>query len=102
MKKAGAPIEWIKTVNPVFVAISPIALSAKAPHPNAARLLLNFLLSKDTQQFLRNSNRISGRADIEPLVPEMHHSKLKLTAIDPQIAEDLNRHASEFREIYFR
>ena len=30
------------------------------------------------------------------------HSKLKLTAIDPQIAEDLNRHASEFREIYFR
>ena len=41
-------------------------------------------------------------ADIEPLVPEMHHSKLKLTAIDPQIAEDLNRHASEFREIYFR
>ena len=37
-----------------------------------------------------------------PLVPEMHHSKLKLTAIDPQIAEDLNRHASEFREIYFR
>jgi len=102
MKKAGAPIEWIKTVNPVFVAISPVGLSAKAPHPNAARLLLDFMLSKDSQQFLRNSNRLSGRSDIEPLVPEMHHSKLKLTAIDPQIAEDLNRHASEFREIYFR
>jgi len=102
MKKAGAPIEWVKTVNPVFVAISPVGLSAKAPHPNAARLLLDFMLSKDSQQFLRNSNRLSGRADIEPLVPEMHHSKLKLTAIDPQIAEDLNRHASEFREIYFR
>ena len=102
MKKAGAPIEWIKTVNPVFVSLAPIALAAKAPHPNAARLLLDFLLSKESQQFLRNSNRISGRADIEPLVPEMHHSKLKLAAIDPQIAEDLNRHASEFREIYFR
>jgi hypothetical protein len=68
----------------------------------AARLLVDFLLSKDSQQFLRNSNGISGRADVEPLVPERHHSKLKLTAIDPQIAEDLNRHASEFREIYFR
>ncbi|MDP9128959.1 MAG: extracellular solute-binding protein [Candidatus Binatota bacterium] len=102
MKKAGAPIEWIKTVNPVFLSLAPIALAAKAPHPNAARLLLDFLLSKDSQQFLRNSNRISGRADVEPLVPEMHHSKLKLTAIDPQIAEDLHRHASEFREIYFR
>ena len=102
MKKAGAPIEWIKTVNPVFVAMSPVAVAAKAPHPNAARLLLDFLLSKDSQQFLRNSNRVSGRADIEPLVPEMHHSKLKLFAIDPQIGEDLNRHTSEFREIYFR
>ncbi len=102
MKKAGAPIEWIKTVNPVFVAISPVGLSAKAPHPNAAKLLLDFMLSKESQQFLRSANRLSGRADIEPLVPEMHHSKLKLTAIDPQIAEDLNRHASEFREIYFR
>jgi hypothetical protein len=32
----------------------------------------------------------------------MHHSKLKLTALDPQIAKDLNRHAREFREVYFR
>jgi len=44
----------------------------------------------------------TARADIKPLVPAMHHSKLKLTALDPQIAKDLNRHAREFREVYFR
>jgi iron(III) transport system substrate-binding protein len=102
MKKAGAPIECVKTINPVFVAQSPVGLAAKAPHPNAARLYLDFMLSKEAQLILRSFNRSSARNDVEPLVPEMHHSKLKLVAIDPKVAEDLNRYANEFRDIYFR
>ena len=102
MKKAGAPIDWVKTVNPVFVALSPAGLAAKAPHPNAGKLLLDFILSYESQQQLRSANRLSGRADIEPLVPEMHHSKLKLAAIDPKVTDEINRYAKEFREIYFR
>ena len=102
MKKQGAPIEWVKTSNPIFVTLTPLSLAAKAPHPNAAKLLLDFLLSKESQTALRNVNRISARVDVEPLVPEMHHSKLKLFAIDPKIAEDLNRYAAEYRDIYFK
>jgi len=102
MKKAGAPIEWAKTSNPIFVALSPTGLAAKAPHPNAGKLLLDFMLSFESQQQLRSANRLSGRVDIEPLVPEMHQSKLKLAAIDPKVSDDINRHAKEFREIYFR
>jgi iron(III) transport system substrate-binding protein len=102
MKKAGAPIDWVKTSNPVFVALSPASLAAKAPHPNAGKLLLDFMLSYESQQQLRSANRLSGRMDIEPLVPEMHHSKLKLAAIDPKVSDDIKRHANEFREIYFR
>ena len=102
MKKAGAPVEWAKTSNPIFVALSPTGLAAKAPHPNAGKLLLDFMLSYESQQQLRSANRLSGRLDIEPLVPEMHHSKLKLAAIDPKVSDDINRHAKEFREIYFR
>jgi hypothetical protein len=64
--------------------------------------LLDFKLSHESQQELRNANRLSGRVDIEPLVPEMHPSKLKLAAIDPKVSDDINRHAKEFREIYFR
>ena len=102
MKKAGAPIDWVKTSNPVFVALSPAGLAAKAPHPNAGKLLLDFMLSYESQQHLRSANRLSGRMDIEPLVPEMHYSKLKLAAIDPKVSDEIKRHASEFREIYFR
>ncbi len=102
MKKAGAPIDWAKTADPVFVTISPVAVAAKAHNPNAARLLMDFILSKEGQTVLRGANRISGRLDIEPLVPDMNPAKLKLFAIDSGVAEELNRYSKEFREIYFK
>jgi len=78
MKKSGAPVEWVKTADPVFAALSPVAVAAKARHPNSAKLLMDFVLSREAQLVLRNANRLSGRLDIEPLVPEMHPSKIKI------------------------
>src|ERR1043166_3244839 len=101
MKKSGAPIEWAKTADPIFVNLSPVAVAAKAHHSNAAKLLMDFVLSKEAQLVLRNANRSTGRLDVEPLVPEMHPSKLKIAAIDPGVGEELNRYSKEFREIYF-
>ena len=102
MKKSGAPIEWVKTADPVFVTLAPVAVAAKARNPNAAKLLMDFVLSKEAQLVLRNANRSSGRLDVEPLVPEMHPGKLKIAAIDPTVGEQLSKYSKEFREIYFR
>lgn len=101
MKKSGAPLEWVKSADPVFVTLSPVAVAAKARNPNAARLLMDFVLSKEGQLILRNANRLSGRLDVEPLVPDMQPGKLKLAAIDPGVAEELSKYSREFREIYF-
>ncbi len=101
MKKSGAPIEWVKAADPVFVTLSPVAVAAKARNPNAAKLLMDFVLSKEGQLILRGANRLSGRLDVEPLVPDMHPGKLKLAAIDPGVAEELAKYSREFREIYF-
>lgn len=102
MKKAGAPIEWVKTADPIFVSLSPVAVAAKARNPNAAKLLMDFVLSKEGQLLLRKVNRISGRSDVEPLTPEMDAGKLKLVAIDPNVTEELPKYSKEFRDIYFR
>ena len=102
MKKSGAPIDWAKGADPVFVTLSPVAVAAKARNPNAARLLMDFILSREAQLILRNANRLSGRSDVDPLVPEMNPSKLKLAAIDPSVGEELTRYSKEFREIYFQ
>src|SRR5262245_26931038 len=101
MKKSGAPIEWVKTADPVFVTLSPVAVASKARNPNAAKLLMGFVLSREAQMILRNANRSSGWLDVEPLVPEMHPSKLKIAAIDPGVGEELTKYSKEFRQIYF-
>ena len=43
-----------------------IALNPKAPHPNAAKLAANFLLSREAQHHSsQNGGRIPTRADVE-------------------------------------
>ncbi len=40
-------------------------LAANAPHPHAAMLYLDFLLSKEGQSLLAKSGRLPGRKDIQ-------------------------------------
>jgi ABC-type Fe3+ transport system substrate-binding protein len=77
MKKAGMPIEWVKTTDPIFVNVSLVAVAAKARNPNSAKLLMDFVLSREDQLILRNLTRVSGRTDVEPLVPEMNPRQIK-------------------------
>jgi iron(III) transport system substrate-binding protein len=55
--RAGQPIAFLNP-RPLFVGLGPVALVKNAPHPNAARVLLDWLLSKDGQQALIE---LSGR-----------------------------------------
>ena len=41
MKKQGAPVDWIG-LEPAIMALHPISIVEKAPHPNAARLFIDF------------------------------------------------------------
>src|SRR5712691_706732 len=53
-RRAGAPVDWVKTVNPVITSPSQVAVSARAPHPNAARLFVDLLLSAEGQALIRD------------------------------------------------
>jgi iron(III) transport system substrate-binding protein len=102
MKRAGAPVEWVKSSDPITVTLAPIGVAAKASHPNTAKLFMDFTLSREAQAMLQKVNRISGRQDIEPIVPEMHPGKLRLVAIHPGVAEELARYSKEFQDIFSR
>jgi iron(III) transport system substrate-binding protein len=65
MVSQGAAIDWTP-LEPVVVEIDPIMISAKSSHPNAARLFLNFLLSKEGQEMLVRFERIPVRRDVQP------------------------------------
>ena len=53
-------------LNPVFANIHPTGIAAKAPHPNAARLFIDFVLSKRGQEVIQGMNRIPDRIDTPP------------------------------------
>jgi len=99
MKQRGAPIDWVN-LDPLVATLNSAGLSAKPPHPNAARLFIDFLLSKPAQERLRALRRIPARSDVEPLSPRMEQSRIKI-AITPRESGDQYREAiKEFREIF--
>ena len=54
--EAGAPIDMINLSAPTLAGMRMIGVHANAPHPNAAKLLLNFLLSKEGQTIYQQNS----------------------------------------------
>ena len=100
MKSDGAPVDWIETFDPIVVTVNGIGLGAKASHPSAAKLLIDFAASKKGQQMVRGMRRIPARSDIEPLAPKMDQNKLNLKAVPKEVYLHLDDYAREFRKIF--
>lgn len=66
----GAPLDWVP-LEPVVVSPISVLLAKQAPHPNAAKLFIDFLLSKETHLKLREFSRIPSRTDVEPDPPRL-------------------------------
>jgi ABC-type Fe3+ transport system substrate-binding protein len=63
-KTAGAPVDWYP-IEPVTATIQTIALAKNTPHPHAAMLLLDFVLSEKGQKVFQQSNYLPA----QPKVP---------------------------------
>ena len=44
LKQKGARVDWAATSDPIVTSINVMALSTKAPHANAGKLLINYVL----------------------------------------------------------
>ncbi len=64
-KFKGSPIDWV-ALEPAVVEIDPQMIGSKSPHPNAARLFMDYILSKEGQEMLLEFQRIPVRKDVEP------------------------------------
>jgi iron(III) transport system substrate-binding protein len=97
MKEQGAPVEWVTTLDPVTVSLHPIGVAAKAAHSNAAKLFIDFVLSKEGQQVVLAMGRTPSRPGIDT---RMQSKNLKLFPIPPELGEHYNQYQKEFREIF--
>jgi ABC-type Fe3+ transport system substrate-binding protein len=81
----GAPCAWLK-MQPVVQTLNYVNLLKNAPHPNAAKLLLDFLLSEAGQTVLQRSGYIPANPKVPALdptlKPEAGHFSATLLSID--------------------
>ena len=64
LKQQGAPTDYV-VLDPVHLWFGMVGLNRNAPHPNAAKLAANFLLSREAQEFsAKVGGRIPTRLDV--------------------------------------
>ena len=64
--KKGAPVDWIK-MEPVTGTLSVISVHKNARHPNAAKLLVDFITSSEGQNIFRDAEYLPA----DPAVPAL-------------------------------
>ena len=70
MKISGAPTDFW-AMDPVALFFGQVAVNPKAPHPKAAVLAANFMLSQQAQAFAAKTGRIPTRPDVTPNPPDV-------------------------------
>jgi iron(III) transport system substrate-binding protein len=97
IKSQGGPVQHVFD-EPVITYVHPIALAKGAPHPNAGKLLVNFILSAEGQRMLRDQGRIPSHRDIDPQVFSLRN--IKLYASDPRFAKEYGPAGEELRSMF--
>ena len=78
----GAPIRW-KALKPTFGRPNAIGVAGRAPHPHAALLFTDFMLSPEGQTLIKERNRVPASRKVDTNL-----NKFPFEMIDPAITLD--------------
>ena len=103
LKAKGAPVEWIRTFDPLVALRGAVAISANAPHPNAARLFVDFYLSKEAQQIVRTWGKVPAHPEVETFHKSLQSKDLKIHFLDPKLTgQNYAHYAAMAKKVFFR
>jgi len=105
IKRQGAFIDWVAPPDqPTIPNIHSISIAKDPPSPNAAKLYIDFMLSREGQQILSRFNNIPTRVDVQPNPPRLltgtDGKKLKFLPMDFEMVKRVNRLQGEFRQLF--
>ena len=75
----GAPAGWVR-LQPAMVAFLVLNLTKGGPHPNAAKLLADFIVSDEGQTIFRNVGYNPASPNVEPRDPSLRPDGVKFRA----------------------
>jgi iron(III) transport system substrate-binding protein len=97
LMKNGAPVNWT-TLGPTLVVPVGHGLSMRAPHPNAAKLFIDFVLSAEGQRVVLAAERNSARTDLAQEQTAM--KDVNLIPLDPSTGDNMEFYARQAQEIF--
>jgi len=98
LKKEGAPIEWIAP-EPVIGLTFGTAVVKDAPHPNAARLFNDFLLSREGQDIIAAAGYFVPRTDVASPILKETPAKTKIVPLPMSLAPRYNEYFQSYRKL---
>lgn len=97
LTEKGAPIDWVP-LEPAVISVNTVMAGAKAVHPNAAKLFIDFTLSKEGQEKLWDFQRIPSRSDVEPKPARLFRG-YKRYVVHPEEMQNLDETAKLYAQI---
>ena len=101
-EQKGAPVTWLK-VEPIPAPFHSIGLVKNAPHPNAAKLLIDFLLSEEGQRAFAAVEYLPAMPAVPAKTPEVKPEAggFKAVFISPATAtENIDRWVKIKKELF--
>jgi len=97
---SGAPTDFW-ALDPVGLAFGSIGVNSQAPHPKAAQLAANFMLSREAEQFLTKKGRLPTRMDVETNPPGVIDTlQQKKVIVTISSAEQQKKMQTTFNELF--
>lgn len=95
--KKGAPVTWV-AMEPVTSTLSVVSLLKDAPHPNAGKLLIDFMVSEEGQKLFEAADYLPVHPKVKPREPKLtpDGGGFKVNVITP---EELGEKLPEWKKI---
>src|SRR5712671_3962818 len=98
----GAPVKWVP-LDPVTQTLQVAGISAKAPHPNAAKLFVDFMASRAGQNIFREADYLPMHPDVPAKIPELKPEQggYKAVIYNPnEVDKDATRWAKIYEDVF--
>ncbi len=96
----GSPMAFHYTTEDVITMTSPIAMIKGCANPDNAKLLMDFILSKEGQEVLVANNLVSVRDDVEMQVDTSAIAAINMQVDYTELGENLQNYLNKFNEIF--
>ena len=97
-KSQGTSVDWVN-LEPVVIKFDGIMLGAKAQHPNAGKLFIDFVLSQQGQELLQSFRRVTLRNGVDPDPPRLIKG-FKRLVLHPDRSQNAQESLKLYREIF--